>query len=274
MDARIWEKYYPEEVRRPFLIDQNKSLIDLFDDCFKKYPNRPCITNMGTSFTFEQLDSHSTNFASYLQNFTTLKPGDRFALMLPNTLQYFIAAIGVLKAGLILVNTNPLYTARELEHQMRDCQVSGILVLENMAQVVEAITNDYTFETIITTKLGDCFSLAKKHIINQMVKTIKKMVPPFSLPQATPWENVMKLGSHHDFTRKQPTPDDIAMIQYTGGTTGVSKGAMLTHRNVFSNVNQGVLLLKPIIGDHGGNMITPLPLYHIFSSYLFICLSP
>ena len=263
---KIWlEKSYPPGV--PFEINPDKysSLVAMFNKYTSQYSDRTAFINMGAEITYAELAEQATAFAAYLQKDLGLKKGDKFAIMVPNTLQYPIALFGALLAGLTVVNVNPLYTARELEHQLKDSGAKAILIIENFAQTLEGIVTKTPIEHVIMTALGDRLGLVKGKIVNVVVKYVKKMVPAFHLPDAIRFNTVLAKGKKLAFTPVELCGDDIAFLQYTGGTTGLSKGAMLTHRNMVANLEQAKAAIKPMLEDGGELVVTALPLYHIFA---------
>ena len=263
---KIWlEKSYPPGV--PFEIDPDKyaSLGDMFLKYAGIYAERTAFINMGAEISYRELEDQAKAFAAYLQQELGLKKGDSFAIMVPNTLQYPIALFGALLAGLIVVNVNPLYTARELEHQLKDSNTKAMLVIENFAKTLEQIIDKTPVEHVILTSLGDRLGLVKGAVVNCVVKYVKKMVPTFKLPDATRFNYAITKGSSLPFTPILVKGEDLAFLQYTGGTTGVSKGAMLTHRNMIANLEQAKATLKPLLDEGKEIVVTALPLYHIFA---------
>jgi long-chain acyl-CoA synthetase len=220
---------------------------------------------MDVSITYQQLEQQATDFAAYLQHDLGLVKGDKFAIMIPNLLQYPIALFGALIAGLTVVNVNPLYTARELEHQLKDSGTKGILILENFAHVLQAVINKTDVKYVVTTSVGDRLGLIKGALINGAIKHVKKQVPAFDLPNAVKFNDAMSKGSKLKFTPVTVTGEDLAFLQYTGGTTGPSKGAMLTHRNMVANLEQSNAVTKNVYEIGKEFMITALPLYHIYA---------
>ncbi|MGH8740778.1 MAG: long-chain-fatty-acid--CoA ligase [Burkholderiales bacterium] len=260
---RIWLKSYPPGV--PADIDPNefRSLVELFDSSIKKYGERPAYHSMGKTITFAELDTLSRQFAGWLQA-KGLAKGARVAIMMPNCLQYPIAMFGTLRAGCTVVNVNPLYTARELEHQLKDSGAEAIVVLENFGSVLQQVRPKTPIKHIVVTSLGEMLGL-KGLIVNLVVRKVKKMVPPFELPGAVTMKDVLNDGKSAKLATPPLAHDDIAYLQYTGGTTGVSKGAILTHRNVIAALLQYKVWLQPAVGNDRPVIITALPLYHIFS---------
>jgi long-chain acyl-CoA synthetase len=261
---KIWLKNYP--VGRPAEInpDEFASLTQLLHHCVAEYGDAPCFTNMGKTLSFNDVDARSRDFAAWLQNVARLKRGDRIALMMPNLLQYPVALLGAMRAGLAIVNTNPLYTAHELQHQLQDSGAVAIVVLENFAHVLAEVVGGTAVQHVIVTGVGDLLGFPKKQLVNFVLRHVRKQVPAYSLPNAISFTHVMRSGHYLQLEEAQLTQQDIAFLQYTGGTTGVAKAAVLTHRNMVANCLQassclGVWSLKQKIG------ITALPLYHIFS---------
>lgn len=263
--SKVWYKNYPKGVPHEIDLGKYSSVANLFEVTCAKYGDLPGFSNMGTTLSFKQVDELSKKFASYLQNDLGLKKGDRIAIHMPNLLQFPIAMFGALRAGLIVVNTNPLYTAREMKHQFRDSGAKAIVIVANFAKHLEEIIKDTEIEHVIVTELGDMLKFPKNLIVNFVVKHIKKMVPKYHLPKAICFNDALYEGAKHNFKPVDITLDDIAFLQYTGGTTGVSKGAMLTHKNVVANMEQIREWMKPLLTQGQEIIITPLPLYHIFS---------
>ncbi len=265
MEDKIWFKQYPEQVPHSIDLEEFASIADVFEKCVAKYRPLGSFTSFGKTISYGDLDRMSRDFAAYLQNVLGLKKGDRVALVMPNILQYPVALFGVLRAGCIVVNTNPLYTPREMEHQLKDSGARAIIILENMAHTFEKIQGNVPVEHVITTELGDLLSFPKKFIVNTVVKRIKKLVPPFNLPKAVSFSKALLMGSIQSFHRVDIGPEDLAFLQYTGGTTGVAKGAMLTHRNIVANMQQISAWISPRLKEAEEIVVAPLPLYHIFS---------
>ncbi|MFN6944314.1 MAG: AMP-binding protein [Cytophagaceae bacterium] len=265
MATKIWINQYPKGVNAEINPDKFKSVLDFYDDCIKKYGEAPAYVNMGKTLSFHEVDDLATNFASYIQNFTNLKPGDRIAIQMPNLLQYPIVMFGALKAGLVIVNTNPLYTEREMEHQFKDAGVKGIVILSNFASKLQAIQKNIGIETVIVSNIGDRLGGLKGAIVNFVVKFIKKMVPPYELQDAVKLNKALKMGATKPYTRPTIQSSEACFLQYTGGTTGVSKGAVLTNRNILANMEQISEWFKPVLRDGQETVITALPLYHIFA---------
>ena len=263
--SKPWLKSYPPGTAEEVDLSQFSSVANIFDTSVSKYKDLPAYTNFGKTLSFHDVDVYTSQLAAYLKNELGLEKGDRVAVMMPNLLQNPIAIFAILRAGLVVVNTNPLYTTRELKHQMNDSGTKAIIIVENFAHVLQDVIADTKIEHVITTKMGDMLSPAKGFIINTVVKYVKKMVPAFKLDNAVNFKKALKLGSQHQFQTVPTNHDDIAFLQYTGGTTGVSKGAVLTNKNMVANMLQASEWIRSSIGEHKGTIITALPLYHIFS---------
>jgi long-chain acyl-CoA synthetase len=262
---KIWLKNYVKGVPAEINPDEYNSIAEILEESYSKYANHPAFYNMGVTLTFKQIDIYSQAFASYLLQSLKLKKGDRVAIMLPNLLQYPIAMLGILRAGLIVVNVNPLYTVPELVHQVNDAGVETIVVLSNFAKTVQNALPETKLKNVIVTNVGDLFSWAKAKVINIVLKHIKKKIPAWNIPNAISFKKLLAEGQKMTFERPQITPEDIAFLQYTGGTTGVSKGAILTHRNIVANIMQAEAWFHPEFEFGKEIIITALPLYHIFS---------
>ncbi|BBD76972.1 long-chain-fatty-acid--CoA ligase [Hydrogenophilus thermoluteolus] len=263
---KIWLKSYPEGVPAEIGPLPYSSLGDLFAQSVARYADRPAAACMGQVLTYRELDEQSRAFAAYLQQVIQLPKGARVALMMPNVLQYMVALFGVLRAGYVVVNVNPLYTPRELEHQLKDSGAEAIVILENFAHTLEAaIAHGVRVPHIIVTSLGDLFPGLKGAITNFVVRYVKKMVPAWRLPQVTRWQEALAAGAKTTLQPVAVGPEDIAFLQYTGGTTGVAKGAVLLHRNILSNVAQATAWIREAVKEGEEIVITALPLYHIFA---------
>ena len=264
--SKPWLKNYPEGVPHDVDISSYSSLLQMFDEAFERFPNRRACEYLGKFLTYSELDQHSRHFAAYLQNIG-LEPGARIAIMLPNVMQYQIAMLGVLRAGFVVVNVNPLYTARELEHQLKDSGASSLIVLENFAHVYQQIASSAPLKKVIVTSMGEMIGI-KGAIVNFVVRKVKKLVPAWHLPGHTLFTQALSEGGRHQWKKPNTTLDDIAFLQYTGGTTGLSKGAILLHRNILSNVLQTDLWLEPGLKRKPVDQLVflcALPLYHIFA---------
>ncbi|WAJ71241.1 long-chain-fatty-acid--CoA ligase FadD [Catenovulum adriaticum] len=262
---KIWLEQYPEGVPAEINPDQYTNIIHVMDEACERFADKTAFINMGKSITYRELDQESTAFAAYLQNTLGLAKGDVVALMMPNLLQYPIALFGVLKAGCTVANVNPLYTARELKHQLTDSGATSIVIVENFANTLEKVLPETPVKNIILTQLGDQLGCVKGFIVNSVVKHIKKMVPNFNLPDTVSFNKALKQGHQARFKPLDIKADDIAFLQYTGGTTGVAKGAMLTHRNMLANLLQAAAWLDSTLEYGKETVITALPLYHIFA---------
>ncbi|MES1929633.1 AMP-dependent synthetase and ligase [Salinisphaera dokdonensis CL-ES53] len=260
-----WFENYPIGVRNTIDTEAFGSVAAIIEHSCRQYADRNAFSNMGATLTYAGIDKESTAFAAYLQQTLGMRKGERIAIMMPNCLQYATALFGALRAGLIVVNINPLYTARELEHQLNDAEVKTLIVMENFAATLEKIYDSVPVETVITTQLGDMLSPIKRALTNFVVKRVKKMVPNWSLPGATDFPSALAAGHRQTFEPVDITRDDLAFLQYTGGTTGPAKGAMLSHGNVVANVLQCQEWFKPEMSSEGELIITALPMYHIFA---------
>lgn len=260
-----WLRHYPEGIPHKINADKYNSLVDLFEEACEKYGDMPAFENMGVSMSFSKVNDLSADFAAYLQNDLGLKKGSKIALQMPNLLQYPVVMFGALRAGLVVVNTNPLYTAREMEHQFKDSGAVAIIILANFAHHLEKILSNTSIKTVIITEIGDFLGGAKGWITNIVVKHVKKMVPSYHLPQAKKLKDTLVKGDRLKYRRPEISNTDVAYLQYTGGTTGVSKGAMLTHRNLIANMEQISAWMLPKLFEREETVITALPLYHIFA---------
>ncbi|MGY0219732.1 AMP-binding protein [Endozoicomonadaceae bacterium StTr2] len=279
MEASFWNGK-----RAPGISDQidsgrYTSLRDLINQTIKQFSDRPAYTSLGLTISYREIDELSTQFAAYLQNHTDLQPGDRIAIQMPNLIQYPIVVYGAIKAGLIIVNTNPLYTAREMLHQFNDSGAKALVCANIAGHLVEKVVLDTPVKHVVVTELGDMLPWLKRTLVNNVIKHVKKMVPAYNLPNAVPFREAMQRGAVATYSEPpQRQADDIAVLQYTGGTTGVAKGAMLTEGNLLSNVLQVQAQRSEIKSDgssvtdpDGDVVIGPLPLYHIyaFNAHLF-----
>ncbi|MDH5250286.1 MAG: AMP-binding protein [Cyclobacteriaceae bacterium] len=261
-----WYKKYPEGVATEIELYEYDSLVELFGICCKKFPDRVAFENMGVCLTYREVDALTENFAAYLQQDLGLKKGERIAIQMPNLLQFPIAFFGALRAGLIAVNTNPLYTAPEMDHQFKDADISAIVIVANFAHNLEKVPCLDSIKHIIITELGDMLGGLKGMLVNFVVKRIKKMVPQYHLPRAVSFKDALKKGASLKLSAVALSVDDIAVLQYTGGTTGISKGAQLSHGNIIAHNSMITQWFKPYINTSRDNiMITALPLYHIFA---------
>jgi len=261
-----WLKSYPESAPEEIDVDAYSSVVDIFTEATSRFADRPAFHNLGTTMTFAELDVKTQQFASWLQHEAGLKKGDRIAVMMPNLLQYPVVVFGALRAGLVVVNTNPLYTDRELEHQLTDSGAKAIVVVEAFAHTLAEIVGKTQVETVITTRFGDLLNFPKSILVNFVLKYVKKMVPPFSLPGSHSLKDALAKGASLPPAEAEITQSDLAFLQYTGGTTGVAKGAMLSHRNMVANIQQAYAWINTTDQVEGEEIIvTALPLYHIFA---------
>lgn len=262
---RPWLNSYPAGVSADIDVNKYNSVVEIFEKSVEEFGNKPSFSNFGKTLSYNEFAAATTAVAAYLQNTLGLKKGDRVAIMMPNLLQNPVSIFGVLRAGLTVVNTNPLYTARELRHQLNDSGAKAIIVVENFALTVQEVTPDTGVEHVIVTKMGDMLDFPKSLVINLVVKYLKKMVPSYSIPNAIDFKTVLAEGAQLSLTPTPLTHDDIAFLQYTGGTTGVAKGAILTHKNMVANMLQASEWIKNDVVHGQEIVITALPLYHIFS---------
>ena len=261
---KIWLRSYPAGVPAEINPDEYASINDMLARACRKFADRPAFRNLDTTITFDQLDRLSRDFAAWLQSRPGLQKGSRIALMMPNLLQYPIALFGILRAGMIVVNVNPLYTARELEDQLTDSGAEAIVILENFAHVLQTVLAKTAVRYVVTTAIGDVVAAPRRWVVNFAVKRVKKMVPDWHIEKAVSFRTVLRRGARIEWKEPAVGPADIAFLQYTGGTTGISKGAVLTHRNVLANVAQSYAWTSPVIREGCETMITALPLYHIY----------
>jgi long-chain acyl-CoA synthetase len=261
---KLWLKSYPVGMPAEINADVYTSIPDLLAQVVAKFADRPAFHNLGRTMDYTELDRQTRNFAAYLQGLPGMGKGDRVAIMAPNLLQYPVALFGVLRAGMVVVNVNPLYTPRELEHQLRDSGAKAIVVLENFASTLQQVLANTPVKHVITTEVGDLLPFPKRLIVNLVLKKVKKMVPAWRIDGAVGIREVLARGASLPFTPVAIDRSDIAFLQYTGGTTGVSKGAMLTHRNILANLEQTGVWISGSFKEGTEIVIAPLPLYHIF----------
>lgn len=264
MEREFWRDKYPVGI--PFEIDTRRyqSVLDLFHDACARHAEKPAFSNMGKTLSYRELDEQSRAFAAWVQNGTSLKPGDRIAVQLPNLLQYPVVVFGAMRAGLVVVNTNPLYTAREMVHQFNDSGAKALVTFANVGNLVQEVLPQTGIKHLVVTELGDMLPPVKRLLVNTIVKRVKKLVPEYHLPEAQSLVSVLKQGAGQKLKEHEAAPEDIAVLQYTGGTTGVAKGAMLTHGNLIANLLQMRVQL-PHFDEGKEIMVAPLPLYHIFA---------
>ncbi|WP_148715358.1 long-chain-fatty-acid--CoA ligase FadD [Chitinolyticbacter meiyuanensis] len=262
---RPWFQSYPEHVPHEIQVEEFSSVPDVFEQTAKKYANRPAFINMGKALSYTEVEARANAFAAFLQQDLKLPRGARVAVMMPNLLQYPIAIFGILKAGMTVVNVNPLYTPRELEHQMKDSGAEAIVIVANFAHTLEKVVAHTKLKHVIVTQIGDQLDFPKRQLVNLVVKHVKKMVPAYSLPGHIKFNDALARGAAQTLQPANVTLDDLAFLQYTGGTTGVAKGAMLTHRNIVANMQQAHAWIRGVVKEGGEMIVTALPLYHIFS---------
>ncbi|MBY0452031.1 MAG: AMP-binding protein, partial [Bdellovibrionaceae bacterium] len=260
--------HYPKSVPHSINPNEYQNILEISDEAIRKFRNKVAFSSFGVDLTFHELDIYSGRMASYFQNTLGLKKGDRIAIQMPNVLQYPIVLFAAFRAGLIIVNTNPLYTTTEMRHQFKDSGVKAIVIMANFAKLLEDVIKDTQIEHVVVTEMGDALPFPKRQLINFVVKTVKKMVPAYNVKHHT-WAEAMSKGAEKTYVQPKLAHEDIAFLQYTGGTTGVSKGAVLTHKNIIANVLQMNAWMKPRLVEGEEIVITPLPLYHIFS--LTVC---
>lgn len=266
MKSFPWFSSYPEGVPHEIKTDEYPSVVEMIEETCRKYADKVAYENMGAQLTFAEVDRLSRNFAAYLQKDLGLKKGERIAIQMPNCLQFPIAFFGALRAGLIVVNTNPLYTSREMEHQFKDSGASAIVIVANFASNLEKIIGNTQIRHVIITELGDMLGGLKRPLVNFVVRNIKKMVPPYSLPQALSFRDVIRKGEARELAKPECSLEDIAVLQYTGGTTGVSKGAQLSHANLVAHNAMITAWFHPYLSQGDEDVIiTAIPLYHIFA---------
>jgi long-chain acyl-CoA synthetase len=262
---KLWLNSYPEGIAHEINIDEYQSVAEVFETSVEKYTDLPAFSNMGKTLSYSEMDHLTRDLAAYLQSIPGMQKGDRVALMMPNLLQNPIAIFAILRAGFTVVNTNPLYTARELKHQLKDSGAKVIIIVDNFCHTLDEVIKDTDVQQVITTQLGDMLSFPKSLLVNLVVKYIKKMVPKYSLPGRVTFNQALKLGRNAKFTRPEIGHEDIAFLQYTGGTTGLAKGAILTNRNMVANMQQASEWISIAVEQKKELIITALPLYHIFS---------
>ena len=262
---KLWLNSYEQGVNAEIDITQYSSISDVFRQSVEKFAHQPAFQNMGKTLTYAEVGKLAQDFASYLQNVLKLPRGERVAIMLPNLLQYPIALFGILQAGLVAVNTNPLYTPRELEHQLKDSGATTIIVLENFANTLELVLPRTQIKHVIVASVGEMFGFFKGTLMNFVLRKIKKMVPEYRISGAIPFQTTLKEGAAHTFSPVTLTREDTALLQYTGGTTGVAKGAVLSHGNICANMLQAKEWIKNQLREGKETVIAALPLYHIFA---------
>ncbi len=264
MTAKVWLEHYPKGVPAEIDYSAYTSIKDLFESCCAKFKDLPAYSNLGCTMSYADLDARTREFAAFLQSLPGLAKGDRVAIMMPNLLQYPIAIFGVLRAGMIVVNVNPLYTPRELEHQLKDSGAKAIVIVENFATTLQQVIKATPVEHVITTQIGDMLPVPKRWLVNFVIKKVKKMVPDWRIDGAMTFRSALARGASAPYKSVDMTLDDLAFLQYTGGTTGLSKGAMLTHRNIVANLHQSGAWTSSDFVEGKEVVISPLPMYHIF----------
>ncbi|MBF8661677.1 MULTISPECIES: long-chain-fatty-acid--CoA ligase FadD1 [Pseudomonas] len=272
MIDHFWKDKYPAGIAAQIDPDEFPNIQAVLKQSCQRFADKPAFSNLGKTLTYGELYTLSGAFAAWLQQHTDLKPGDRIAVQLPNVLQYPVAVFGAMRAGLIVVNTNPLYTAREMEHQFKDSGAKALVCLANMAHLAEKVVPKTQVKHVIVTEVADLLPALKRLLINSVIKYVKKMVPAYHLPSAVRFNDALALGKGQPVTEANPQADDVAVLQYTGGTTGVAKGAMLTHRNLVANMLQCRALMGSNLQEGCEILITPLPLYHIYA-FTFHCMA-
>lgn len=272
MNENFWKDKYPAGIASEIDADLYPNIQAVLKESCEKFADKPAFTNLGKTITYADVYRLSGDFAAWLQHKTDLQPGDRIAIQLPNVLQYPVVVFGAIRAGLVVVNTNPLYTAREMEHQFTDSGAKAIVCLANMAHLLEKVLPSSEIKTVILTEVGDFLPPIKRFVVNSVVKYIKKMVPAFHIPQAYWLNDVLKVGNKKIARNVDADAQSIAILQYTGGTTGVAKGAMLTHRNLIANMLQARTMMASELGEGRETIVAPLPLYHIYA-FTFHCMA-
>ena len=272
MIEHFWKDKYPAGIAAHINPDEFPNILAVLKESCQRFADKPAFSNLGKTLTYGELYALSGAFAAYLQQHTDLKPGDRIAVQLPNLLQYPVAVFGAMRAGLIVVNTNPLYTARELEHQFNDSGAKALVCLANMAHLAEKVVPRTQVRHVIVTEVADLLPPLKRLLVNSVVKYVKKMVPAYHLPKAVRFNDALGKGKGARLVEASPQAGDVAVLQYTGGTTGVAKGAMLTHRNLVANMLQCRSLMGANLKEGCEILITPLPLYHIYA-FTFHCMA-
>ena len=272
MNEDFWKDKYPEGIPTEINPDQYPNIQAVLKESCQRFADKPAFTNLGKTLTYGDLYRLSGDFAAWLQNYTELKPGDRIAVQLPNLLQYPVVVFGAIRAGLVVVNTNPLYTTREMEHQFNDSGAKALICLANMGHLAEVVVPNTQIKTVIITEVADFLPPLKRLLVNSVVKYVKKMVPAFHIPNSFKLNDIMALGSKKAARNTDPNSGDVAVLQYTGGTTGVAKGAMLTHRNLIANMLQAQAMMASNLEHGTETIVAPLPLYHIYA-FTFHCMA-
>lgn len=261
----FWQDKYPSVIPTEIDVNAYSSILDVFHESCEKFANKPAFTNMGKTLTYQDVNQLSAQFAAYLQSIPGLNKGDRIAVQLPNILQYPVIIFGIIRAGFIVVNTNPMYTLREMEHQFNDAEVKLVICLATTAHMVQQVLPHTQIKQVIVAEVGDFLPALKRFITNFVVKNIKKLVKPYQIANKISFRQALELGANKPFKEITPNPEDVAILQYTGGTTGVAKGASLTHRNLVANMMQSKYFMGVGLSEGTEVVISPLPLYHIYS---------
>lgn len=272
MNENFWKDKYPEGIPTEIDPDQYPNIQAVLKESCQRFADKPAFTNLGKTLTYGDLYRMSGDFAAWLQNYTDLQPGDRIAVQLPNVLQYPVVVFGAIRAGLVVVNTNPLYTTREMEHQFNDSGAKALVCLANMGHLAETVVPNTDVKTVIITEVADFLPPLKRFVVNSVVKYVKKMVPAFHIPNSLKLNDILALGSKKAARNVNPDSNELAVLQYTGGTTGVAKGAMLTHRNLIANMLQAQAMMASNLGRGTETIVAPLPLYHIYA-FTFHCMA-
>lgn len=265
MYESFWQDKYPEVIPYEIDADAYSSILDVFHESCKKFADKPAFTNMGRTLTYREVDQLSAQFAAYLQSIPDLNKGDRIAVQLPNTLQYPVVIFGIIRAGFIVVNTNPMYTLREMEHQFNDAEAKVVICLSTSAHMVQEVLPKTKVKQVIIGEVGDFLSSFKRIITNLAVRHVKKLIKPYQIKNSVSLRHALNVGASKPFKENIPQPEDIAILQYTGGTTGIAKGASLTHRNLVANMMQSKYFMGVGLSEGVEVVISPLPLYHIYS---------
>ena len=272
MNENFWKDKYPEGIPTEIDPDQYPNIQAVLKESCQRFADKPAFTNLGKTLTYGDLYRMSGDFAAWLQNYTDLQPGDRIAVQLPNVLQYPVVVFGAIRAGLVVVNTNPLYTTREMEHQFNDSGAKALVCLANMGHLAETVVPNTDVKTVIITEVADFLPPLKRFVVNSVVKYVKKMVPAFHIPNSLKLNDILALGSKKAARNVNPDSNELAVLQYTGGTTGVAKGAMLTHRNLIANMLQAQAMMASNLDRGTETIVAPLPLYHIYA-FTFHCMA-
>lgn len=261
----FWQDKYPDIIPAEIDVNAYSSVLDVFHESCEKFADKPAFTNMGKTLTYREVNQLSAQFAAYLQSIPDLNPGDRIAVQLPNTLQYPIIIFGIIRAGFIVVNTNPMYTLREMEHQFNDAEVKVVICLSTTAHMVQDVLPHTQIKHVIVSEIGDFLPPIKRFVTNFVVKNIKKLIKPYQIANKVTFREALAIGANKPFKEITPSPEDVTILQYTGGTTGVAKGASLTHRNLVANMMQSKYFMGVGLSEGTEIVISPLPLYHIYS---------